>query len=543
MGLSKKTFLYSISLAAALIGLVIGYFIFMLPSLYVDHVMKRNFDAVAEIERYYMENRSYDEVTCVNPSSTITFEIPFEGETISVAGKFFHLDITIEDEELKEAFKLIRRSILSGKHTEELQQELSKENIEQYFGKDYETLKKLWREIIKEKLLGEKLIPEDYPLRFEMKEGGAEETVYSEEYTRFHMVSDNLFVYEAGVSDGNNSYTTYAAVGKTADAYIVTIMPAMTPKMEEIRPVVVGSLPMIIAVVVLLVLLFSGIFSGRIVRPVVRLAGYARSAKEAQNFEVEPFCAPGRDEIADLAESLNELYEKLRESYLTLKEKNRMLEEENERQEVFLRASSHQLKTPIAAALLLVEGMMNEVGKYQDVKAYLPQVKKQLLSMKSIVEDILYLNHCVENMEMEEISLKELAEEVVKAYEIQTGDKMLNISLMGDSVVRGDREIVKKMIDNLVSNAVAYTPKGESIEIEMKDSSLYVRNFGVRIEDKLLGQVLEPFVSSDIKQKGKGLGLYVVSYYTKLMGGSILIENLKNGVQARLSFPSDMPKK
>lgn len=220
-----------------------------------------------------------------------------------------------------------------------------------------------------------------------------------------------------------------------------------------------------------------------------------------------------------------------------------MLEEENERQEVFLRASSHQLKTPIAAALLLVEGMMNEVGKYQDVKAYLPQVKKQLLSMKSIVEDILYLNHCVENMEMEEISLKELAEEVVKAYEIQTGDKMLNISLMGDSVVRGDREIVKKMIDNLVSNAVAYTPKGESIEIEMKDSSLYVRNFGVRIEDKLLGQVLEPFVSSDIKQKGKGLGLYVVSYYTKLMGGSILIENLKNGVQARLSFPSDMPKK
>lgn len=540
MGLSKKTFLYSISLAAALIVLVVGYFIFMLPSLYVDHVMKSNLDSVAQIERHYMENGSYENITCKNPASTITLEIPLEGETISAAGKFFHLDITIENEELKEAFKLIRRSLLSGKNKKELQQELSKENIEQYFGKDYKSLKKLWTEVIKEKLLGEKLIPENYPLRFELKESGAGETVYSEEYTKCHIIDGNFIIYEAGVSDGSNSYTTYLAVGKTTDAYIVTIMSAMTPKMEEIRPVVVGSLPMIIAVTVLLVSLFSGILSGKIVRPVVRLAGYARCAKEAQNFEVEPFDVQGRDEIADLSESLNELYAALREHYLKLKEKNQMLAEENERQEVFLRASSHQLKTPIAAALLLVEGMMNEVGRYQDVKAYLPEVKKQLLSMKNIVEDILYLNHCAENMETEKISLREVAQEVLKAYEVWSGDKMLTISLMGDTVVMGDREVIKKMIDNLVSNAVAYTPWGEKIEIEMKECSLWVRNFGVRIEDKLLGQVLEPFVSSDVRQKGKGLGLYVVAYYIRLMGGSISIENLENGVQAKLTFPSGL---
>ncbi len=75
-----------------------------------------------------------------------------------------------------------------------------------------------------------------------------------------------------------------------------------------------------------------------------------------------------------------------------------MLEEENERQEVFLRASSHQLKTPVAAAPLLVEGMMNEVGKYKDTKRYLPEVKKQLMAIRRIVEDILYLNHCVGNI-------------------------------------------------------------------------------------------------------------------------------------------------
>ena len=54
MGLRKKTFLYSVVLAVIMIAFIIGYFVLMLPSLYVDYVMNSNLESVVEIQRGYM---------------------------------------------------------------------------------------------------------------------------------------------------------------------------------------------------------------------------------------------------------------------------------------------------------------------------------------------------------------------------------------------------------------------------------------------------------------------------------------------------------
>ena len=58
MGLRRKTFLYSVALAVIMIAFVIGYFVLMLPSLYVDYVMNSNLESAAEIQQGYMEERS-----------------------------------------------------------------------------------------------------------------------------------------------------------------------------------------------------------------------------------------------------------------------------------------------------------------------------------------------------------------------------------------------------------------------------------------------------------------------------------------------------
>ena len=63
-----------------------------------------------------------------------------------------------------------------------------------------------------------------------------------------------------------------------------------------------------------------------------------------------------------------------------------------------------------------------------------------------------------------------------------------------------------------------------------------VRNEGVRIDEKLLPNIYKPFVSSDTRKKGKGLGLYVTAYYCKLAGWNIHIENEEKGVCAALTF-------
>lgn len=515
MGLSKKTFLYSILLATVMVLFIIGYFVFMLPSLYVDYVMDSNLKSAIEIQKGYLENGSYENLGVKNSVGAFTFEIPKEGNTVYVTGEFFKLTAEIQDDELKNLLNDLR-GVMDGDVTiEEFQTELGN------FDKGKFDLGNLF--------------PEDYPIRVQLEDGKGQR-VYRDEGYKTHMIAENLIVYEAYVSDDNYGYTTYTAVGWTQDSFVITILPTMTPKMEEITPVVMGSLPMIIAVVFLLVLISSRLFSGKIVNPVIRLAGYAENARLAEKLQIEPFRTECQDEIGVLAEALNDLYEKLRENYLELEEKNRMLEEKNERQEVFLRASSHQLKTPITAALLLVEGMINEVGKYREVKEYLPQVKEQLLSMRKIVEDILSLNYRAEHPEAEDVALESLVEEVIRSYQVQIEGSRLNVVAKGSQMISTDREIMKKIVDNLISNAVQYTPMGKRIEIEIGENSLVIRNYGAAIDEKLLPNIFDPFVSSEEGKKGKGLGLYIVSYYGRLLGCRVQIENREDHVFSKLIF-------
>ncbi len=532
MGLSKKTFLYSIVLAAIMTAFILGYFMLMLPSLYVDYVMESNLKSVKEIQEGYRAERNYDNLAVKNPSAVYSVEIPHEGAEIYLAGKFFKMTVKVQDEELLAMLDTVRKMMDgmegwdegTGGKSEGMQEGLAQEDF-----------LILW-EKIKSKFSEKDILSEDYPVAVQV-EGKANQGVYREEYSKIHMAEENSFIYETGVSDGNYSYTTYIAMGWEKDAYIITVLPSMTPRMGEIRPVVVGSLPMIVAVLFLLVLLSSRFFSGKIVNPIIRLAGYAESARSMDGYEMEAFISDSGDEIGALARALHELYRELSEKYKELEQKNKALEEENERQEVFLRATSHQLKTPVTAALLVVEGMMNEVGKYKNTKEYLPEVKRQLLSMRKIVEDILYLNYHAENMQKEELAIEILVQELVGACQVQIEDKGLDIEVKGSGMIWADREMMKKIVDNVLSNAVQYTPEGQRIEIEAKAGELCIRNYGAVIDEKLLPNIFEPFVSSDGSRKGKGLGLYVASYYSRLSGCELKVENIENGVQARLALP------
>ena len=286
MKLAKKTFVYSMILAVLMVAFVVGYFVFMLPSLYVDYVMKSNLRSVAEVQRGYMESRSYENLTVKNPSAVFTLEVPDTGNEIYAAGKFFKVTIEVLDEELQGMLDFIREQMNNGRKMGETKQ-AGEELQNDVWTDGMEVLEK-----IKEKFAGRELFHEDDPIAVWM-EWKADQEVYQGEYEKFHIIADDLFIYEAGISDGNYSYTTYTAMAHADDAYIITVYPTLTPKMDEITPVVMGSLPMIIAVVFLLILVSSRFFSGKIVDPMIRLAAYAENAKLAEYSQIEPFETKG----------------------------------------------------------------------------------------------------------------------------------------------------------------------------------------------------------------------------------------------------------
>lgn len=529
MKLSGKTFLYSICISVVIVGMLLLYFVCMLPSLYVDYTEKENLKSVIEMEKGYMEARNYQELSVKNPTGSATLEIPFTGDSCYLAGKGFKFTIRIRDERLLSELDKLRRSL---RDLDE-EQEFPTEEF------DLSTIREI--------LAPERMISEAYPLEIQASVD-AISNQFQEEQIRTHVTSAGILVFEMTAMDKNSQYTTYFAMGSTEDAAMISVLPVVTPQMREIRPIVLESLPMITAVAFLLILICSQLFSRSIVQPIIRLAGYAEEVQDMAAAEVAPFSVRQKDEIGDLGNALNELYQRLRESYWELEQKNRLLQKENERREVFLRASSHQLKTPVAAALLLVDGMMDGVGKYKESRLYLPQVKEKLLEMRNIIQDILFLNHCTEELQWEETDSGELVQEVIAGYDVQIEQKKLKVEIFFEAEggrlsteknpaalpLRTDRELMKKIIDNLFSNACTYTPPERKIKITIGAEYISILNEGTVIDETVKPHMFEPFVSSASNQKGKGLGLYIAAYYAEQLGLEIVVENVETGVQAEI---------
>lgn len=543
MKLSKKTLVYSCILAVIMVLFIIGYFMLMLPSLYVSYMEESNYEEIVAAHKNYMENGSYDNVTVKNSMNMFTIEISDKENEIKMVNSYLSLSVVIKDEELKNIIFALKEEL---ENCNDDTTTIGENKLEEYFKQ------------MKDKLIFEDFFPEDYPMEIKLFLNKGSD--WKEESARVVNVSDNQVVLETSVTDGNNYYTTYFVIGKSRESLVISILSVVTPRMREIRPIILQSLPMIIAVIFFLMLILSQIFSNRIVVPIINLANYARKLNLTENEKAEPFKSDRgsknrtgqstkknkinrrceKDEITELGETLYELYEKLYSSYALLEEKNQELREDNKRQEVFLRASSHQLKTPIAAALLLVEGMIDEIGKYKNTKETLPKVKEQILSMKKIVEDILYLNHSLNGLQLSDVSVDLVMDEIISAYQVHVQNKKIKINIKGEPfLVWTNSDILEKIIDNLMSNAVNHTIQNGNIDITYEKSRLIIRNQGDNIPDTILPHIFEPFVSSDTRQKGKGLGLYVVSWYGKMLDIKVEIKNVADGVQVFLEFPAD----
>lgn len=547
MKLAKKNMIYSMLLAGTLLCFILGYFILMLPSLYVDHTNERNLNSVVEQHRGYLADRSYAQVSVNNPTACFTIEIPFHEEGIYVTTKAVRGQIIPEDEVMKEIVEELRTML---REMPENFSQISTEEWEERLKQQLSHWEELWeaseyRDIMNHLPVSLKILSqEDF------------EGMFAQERMRYHRISGELYVVEMSVEDQNNRYINYVAFSMEEESFVMSYLPVMAPQLTEIRPVVVQSLPMIAAVLILFVLVFSMLYSKGIVRPIVRLASQTKRLRAGEQEypdtashcracgTVFPESETGAcEEIVQLSETIRELYEELQENCRLLEESNRQLSEKNKRQEVFLRASSHQLKTPIAAALLLVEGMMSRIGKYEDRDRYLPEVKQQLLYMRKIVEEILYLNRMEEETELSLVEPEVLIRGQLSNYDIMIREKNLTIKIepkaetgqeaerktkaeteYGTSILTNEA-LFEKIADNLMSNAVSYTPPDGEIRLQCQEDRIVIRNSGVQIPEEMLPHIFEPFVSGSMEGSCRGLGLYIACYYAERLGMQIVITN------------------
>jgi two-component system sensor histidine kinase VanS len=220
--------------------------------------------------------------------------------------------------------------------------------------------------------------------------------------------------------------------------------------------------------------------------------------------------------------------------------------EENQR--LFFSAASHELKTPIAAARALVEGMVAGVGEYKDHHKYLRECLKTLDAQGRLVSEILEivkLSDAHTDSQAVSLDLAELGGKVLAEYRPLAEQQGLFIQ--GDFPpvsVKANRNLLQRVLSNVIANAVQNTPKGGTIRIEAvegKNLRLSITNTGARIPEEFITRLFEPFYRIDTARTRhgaqSGLGLAIVKKALDRMGFPFALQNSNEGVVFWVDLP------
>lgn len=209
------------------------------------------------------------------------------------------------------------------------------------------------------------------------------------------------------------------------------------------------------------------------------------------------------------------------------------LHETEQQKQQFLRHISHELKTPLSSLRegtdLLTEQVTGHLSQQQH--EIVDIVRENGIELQRLIENLIDFNRLPrQELTFEEILLEPLWQELLHSYNLSIDKKALQLVLHGevDSWV-ADRYKLRTTLDNLLSNAINYTPDGGLIDIAWRAEGatlvIDVANSGDPIPKEDAERVFEPFFQSAAKRtgpiKGSGVGLSVARECIEVQGGSL----------------------
>ncbi len=315
-------------------------------------------------------------------------------------------------------------------------------------------------------------------------------------------------------------------------------------------------LPWLIVVIFGMAIVASIIYSRFVTRPVIKLSGISR---KMSTLDLDWHCDENRnDELGVLAQSLNNLSGKLSTTLSELRDANAKLQADIDKEKKleqvrleFFSAVSHELKTPITIIKGQLEGMLLGVGTYKERDKYLARSLEVAVSLESMVQEILTVSRmessCFE-LHLDEFDFSEMLKKQLSVYEDLFVKKPLQLQtdIEGHLLVNGDKALLQKVINNLITNAIHYSPADNHIFIKAwktnGDVNLVIENTGVHIHEADLPKLFDAFYrveqSRNRQTGGSGLGLYIVKMILDQHKADYKIENTSAGVQFNISLNS-----
>lgn len=324
-------------------------------------------------------------------------------------------------------------------------------------------------------------------------------------------------------SDKNSLFIEDRKV-KSAEGQELTIQLISSQELfHEAKELTLDILPYSLIVCLISAAILSYIYARRITKPLIDIKSVTRRMKQLEEdafFEID-----SEDEIGEFKSQVNSVYDQLLQIISELQEKNEYMLNTEKQKVDFLRSTSHELKTPLASLRIMLENMQLNIGKYADRDKYLAESINEVDRMTELMSEILNVSKLQEiNSPSETLDLEEVLNEVLAEYKVLIKAKSIKlcVELEGENIYIA-KSALKKVLSNLISNAVKYTEESGSIHIYTDQNKLYIENTGKVLSEKELKKVFEIFYRSEIKDKnslqdGNGLGLYVVKNILDLYG-------------------------
>lgn len=272
------------------------------------------------------------------------------------------------------------------------------------------------------------------------------------------------------------------------------------------------------------------VFARYMTSPILKLGNAVRQfARGDLSVRVGPQLGGRRDELSILARDFDNMAERI-ESLLNS-------------QRNLLRDVSHELRSPLARLNVALE--LCRQGKGTDAGKYLDRISKEADKLNEMIGQILAYNRMdsgASGLKIEKLDLEDLIRGIAADAQYEAESRNRQISIRTEPcTIEGDREILRRAIENVVRNAINYTSEHSAVEISQKcffekDKNcalITVRDHGDGVPETDLERIFHPFYRVDAgrgsETGGTGLGLAITESAVRAHNGSIRAHNAPDG--------------
>lgn len=273
-------------------------------------------------------------------------------------------------------------------------------------------------------------------------------------------------------------------------------------------------------------------FSGRVLRPVHDLTEQAREITAGDLSRRVPV-PPEEGEFRRLALTINAMLARLEDSFARMRE--------------FTADAAHELRTPMSTMRSALESSLGRSPRELEEAA--ADALEELGRLSEITDKLLVLARADRTRLVAASApadLLGLARQVVEAMQVAAGERRMEIRLEGSpAMLDGDASLLRRMLHNLVDNAVKYGREGGKVVVRVGPGGFEVEDDGPGIGPEHLPRIFDRFYRADAGRSseipGSGLGLAIVKSIAEVHGGKVEVESRPGRTLVRVRLPGRAP--